>query len=133
MTDFLDANPIVRYVVIDYADQARAAAELIESDTELTVTPTVLLEAGFTLRSVYRLSREDVVDALLAVIRRDNVAVHGLDKTIAETALEMCRPSGRVSLGDAMLWAAAVSEAPARVHTFDTHFPSEGVEVREPK
>lgn len=42
----------------------------------------------------------------------------------------MCRPSGRVSFGDAMVWAAARSAGVEVVYTFDRRFPSVGIEVR---
>ena len=50
-------------------------------------------------------------------------------KDLVLEALLLCRPSGRVSLADALVWAAARSQANASVYSPDGRFPDEGVRV----
>ena len=83
------------------------------------------------LTKFYGVPRAPVVDALIALLRRINVHVHGLDKTIAIQALLLCRPSSRVSFADAMLWAEVQARgAETTLYTFDRRFPAAGVRVR---
>lgn len=44
-------------------------------------------------------------------------------------ALLLCRPSGQVSFADALVWAAARSQANAAVYSLDERFPDEGITV----
>lgn len=111
---------------------AEHAARLIESEQEVTLTETALNETVYVVRSVYGVGREEWVDALVALLQRRNILFHSIDKATVIAALLLCRPSGRVSLGDALIWAAARSLSPSAVYTFDRRFPSEGVELRRP-
>ena len=43
----------------------------------------------------------------------------------------MCRPSGRVSIADAMIWAAARTDRASAIYTFDRRFPGDGIEIRQ--
>src|SRR5688500_16762252 len=112
MADFLDSSVLVRYLTADPYEMAVRACELIESDVELTITETALNETVYVVRRVYRVGREDTVDALISLIQRSNIRIHGLDKGLVITALLLCRPSGRVSFGDALIWAVARSHPP---------------------
>jgi predicted nucleic acid-binding protein len=129
---FLETSVLVRYLTQDPPAMAERARQLIDSDLELRLTETVLLETAHVLRSVYGLTRTEIVDLLIAYIQRRNTSLHTLDKATAITALLLCRPSGRVSLGDALIWAAARLAAPSTVYSFDDKFPSDGVEIRRP-
>ena len=42
----------------------------------------------------------------------------------------VCRPSGRVSFADALIWAAAHMTPGKVVYSLDERFPADGVEVR---
>lgn len=44
-------------------------------------------------------------------------------------ALLLCGPSGGVSFADALVWAAARSEADAAVYSLDERFPDDGIRV----
>lgn len=132
MSGFLDTSIIVRYITADVPELADRAADIIEATGPLYVTPVVLVEAAFVLTRNYEMPREEVVDTLIELIRRDNVQVIDLEKEMVVEALLHCRPSGRVSFADAMIWAAARSSDETRtIYTFDRRFPSEGVELRD--
>lgn len=125
----LDTSVLVRYLTGDPPAVAMRARDIIEDDGIVLVSDVVLLETAHVLRAVYSVPREALLDALISFIRRANVRTSDRPKEILVTALELCRPSGRVSIGDALIWAAARASG-VPVHTFDQRFPSEGVEVR---
>jgi predicted nucleic-acid-binding protein len=128
---FLDTSVIVRYLTGDPADLAVLAQRIVDDDVTLTLTDVVLTETLYVLTSVYRIPREIVVDRVIGLVSKKNIVVYALDKDTVIHGLLMCRRSGRVSISDAMIWAAARSAGATRIFTFDQRFPSEGVELRE--
>ena len=128
---FVDTSVIVRYLVRDSPDQAELARRIIEEHPRLLVTGVVIAEAALVLTSFYSRPREAVIDALVELIQRKNIGVHEVGKDIAIQALLLCRPSGRVSFADAMLWASARSSGTGgTVYTLDRRFPAIGIVVR---
>src|SRR5262249_7414242 len=101
MNDFIDTNLILRYLTGEPEDQFHLAQALIESETILIVTDVVLVETAYTLRTLYGLSREHIVDTLVEFVQKENIRVHHLDRDVVIEALILCRPSNRVSFGDA--------------------------------
>ncbi len=128
---FLDTSVIVRYLTGDPADLAVLAQRIVDDDVTLTLTDVVLTETLYVLTSVYRIPREIVVDRVIGLVSKKNIVVYALDKDTVIHGLLMCRRSGRVSISDAMIWAAARTAGATRIFTFDQRFPSEGVELRE--
>ena len=63
---------------------------------------------------------------------KQNLSPLGLARETVIQGLIFCRPSGRVSIADALTWAAAHSTGIHTVHTFDQGFLSEGIDVRVP-
>lgn len=120
----------VRYLTGDPAALAEQAATVIDIEEGLKVTGVVLAEIAYVLMSVYGVRRETVVDHLLAFMQKENIEPFGLDKTDVLEALLLCRPSGRVSFADALVWAAAQSTEAKIVYSLDERFPADGVEVR---
>lgn len=131
MKRFLDANIVIRYLCDTPADQAARARALINEGSELWVTETVLLEAAYALEKQYHIPRTAIIDAFLALLREPHISISGLEKTTVTQALLLCQPSRRVSIGDALIWAAAY-DAGGEVYTFDRRFPSAGIQLREP-
>jgi predicted nucleic-acid-binding protein len=132
MSGYLDTSLLVRYLTDDPPEMAERAAGLIDDLPELRVTETALIETAYVLRRTYGLAREEVVDLLISLLQKENIQVPSLDKAIAITALLLCRPSGRVSFGDALIWAAARSTGPPEVYSFDQRFPSDGIVLHRP-
>ena len=128
--DFIDTNIIVRYLTGDPPEQAEAAIRIIEN-RRIQIPIVVFTEAVYVLGSQYRFSRERIIDGLLSLVRKNNVSVYSIDKNLVLQGLLMCRPSGRVSVADAMIWAAARSAGARIIYTFDRRFPSEGIELRQ--
>lgn len=130
MSGFLDTSIVVRYLTGDPPRLAEQVARLIDGEEELQVTDVVLAETAYVLTSVYQVRRDVVVDHLVTFLQKHNVSPFGLDKGVVLHALLLCRPSGRVSFADAMVWAAARSARSNVVYSLDERFPGDGVEVR---
>jgi predicted nucleic-acid-binding protein len=69
----LDTNVLARFILNDDPAQFRVADRLLDGDVMLT--PTVLLETAWLLRSRYAMSRSEVSAALLAIVSMKNVVV----------------------------------------------------------
>jgi len=130
VSGFLDTSMVVRYLTRDVPEMAEQAAAIIDGGDNLWITGVMLAEVDHVLRSVYLMSREIVIDHLTTFVGKQNIVCHELDKGTAMRALLMCRPSGRISVADAMIWASARTSGQNVVYSFDQRFPSEGIEVR---
>jgi predicted nucleic acid-binding protein len=129
---FVDTSVVARYLTGEPADLAERASRIFDGDETLYLTDVVIIESAYVLTSVYEIPRAAVVDALMELVQKRNIRIFGFDKGTMLAALLLCRPSGRVSFADAMIWAAA-STVPSGVYTFDSRFPSAGIQVlREP-
>jgi len=127
---FVDTSVVVRYLIQDIPDQTEQARQIIEEHPRLLVTAVTIAETSFVLARHYNVPRDVVVDSLIALLQRVNIRVHQLDIDIVIQALMLCRPSGRVSFADAMLWASARSAGDGSiVYTFDRRFPPIGITV----
>ncbi|MCA9839585.1 MAG: PIN domain-containing protein [Trueperaceae bacterium] len=75
------------------------------------------------------------MDALISFIQRQNISIYRVNKELVIKALLLCRPSGRISISDALIWATALSSSPeqATIYTFDRRFPAEGVVLKNEK
>ena len=121
---------LVRYLTGDPPQMAEQAAEIIDQVDGLQVTDGVLMETAYVLTSVYDVERQIVVDHLMVFLQKENITTFRLDKGLVLQALLLCRPSGRVSFADALLWAAARSTDEKLVYSLDERFPTDGVEVQ---
>lgn len=131
MTCLLDTSVVVRYLTDDPPHLGAAAAAIIDTEEPLMITESALAEIGHVLRRVYGIERANTIDLLVDFVRRRNIEVKNLDKSVVMTALAFCRPSGRVSLPDALIWASArTGPGETAIYTFDRRFPSDCVELR---
>lgn len=135
MSAFVDTSVIIRYLTADPPEMLDEARRIVDETDPLVLTDVVLAETAFVLLSFYRVPRQAIVNGLVDLLRKENIAVHGMDKDVVVRALLFCRDSGRVSFADAMVWAAArftegATRSPVTVFTFDQRFPSEGLDVR---
>ena len=73
MSGFLDTSLVVRYLTRDVPQMADQAAEVIDGQEDLWVDGVILAEIDHVLRSVYRLTRERVVDHLLELVGKQNI------------------------------------------------------------
>ena len=126
----LDTSVVVRYLTLDPPDQGERARALIDSPADLMVTLVVLAEVAYVLTRLYGVAREAAVDLLVDFLARRNIELFELAKSQVVEALLLCRPSGRVSFADALLWAAVRASPTQTVYTFDRAFPAHGVDRR---
>lgn len=131
MTAFVDANVILRYLLGDVPDMAERAAQILDKSSDLVLTDGIIAEVAYVLLRQYGIPRSAIVDDLIALIHKPNIGVWRLDKDTVFRALLLCRPSGRISFSDAMLWASARSAGATVVYSFDERFPSDGIAVRQ--
>ncbi len=129
MSDLLDTSILVRYLTGDPPHLAEISAQVIDGDRTLLVTDVVIVETAYVLQSVYRVPRTAIVDSLMALLRKANLHTFRLQKDLVLSALLLCRPSGRVSFADALVWAAARSQVGAAVYSLDQRFPTEAITV----
>lgn len=127
---FLDTNMAIRYLTGQPREQADRADRIINGVRALLVSDVVLVETAYVLRTQYRVSREAIIDQLIDLVQRENILVYAIDKDLALQGLRMCRPSGRVSVSDAMIWAAARTAGASAIYTFDRRFPGDNIELR---
>ena len=121
---------VVRYLVRDVPEMADRAAMVIDSDENLLISGVALADVDHVLQSVYSLPREAVIEHLMAFVSKRNIHCYRLDKGTVLEALLMCRPSGRASISDALIWAAARTSGQNLVYSFDARFPTDGIEVK---
>ena len=119
----LDTSMLVLYLTGDPPDLADASAKVIDAEAELLISDVALVETAYVLASTYGVPRETVVDHLIALLRKANTTTFRLPKEHVLEALTLCRPSGRVSFADALIWAAARA-ADATIYPLDERFPS---------
>ena len=129
MSGFLDTSIVVRYLTGDPPLLAEQAAEIIDRGENLKITDVVIIETAYVLISVYEIEREVVVDNLITFMQKKNISPFALEKGLVLQALLLCRPSGRISFADAMIWAAARSAGSKSIYSLDDRFPSDGIEI----
>ena len=130
MTAFLDTSVVVRYLTGTPPELAQEAAAVIDQVDGLVITGVALAETAYVLTAVYRVPRQQVVDHLIEFVQKANISTFGLDKDTVLQGLLLCRPSGRVSFADALIWAAARSSTDRVVYSLDERFPADGLEIR---
>lgn len=130
MSAILDTSMIVRYLTGDPLELAEKAASIIDQIDDLLVSDAVIAETAYVLTSVYKIPRDVVEDHLIFFVQKQNIHPIFLEKDFLLQALLLCRPSGRISFVDALVWATACSMNVKMIYSFDERFPKEGVEVR---
>ena len=73
----LDSNVLLRLILNDDPDQTTMARQLIAQPC--FIPPTVLVEVGWALRSIYRLDRKMVAAALLVILEYPAVEIDNLE------------------------------------------------------
>jgi predicted nucleic acid-binding protein len=128
-----DTSVLVRYLVGSPPGQARAAAALIDGESqEIGVSPIALAECAHVLRTQYDVPQRDIIDSLVALVQRENVRVLGMR---AETLVEMlvrARSLPGRPIPDAIIVAAAAASDATALATFDRGQARYGFPVASP-
>jgi predicted nucleic acid-binding protein len=128
----VDTSVVVRYLVGTPTDQAARAARLIDGPETVAVSLVVLVETAHVLRTQYGVARADVVDALLDLVRREDVAVLGMTTADTTDALVRARSQPGRPIPDALIAIAARAAGALPLVSFDRTMARYGVAVTEP-
>jgi len=119
---FLDTNVILRFLLKDnekYFNQTKNYFEKAKKgEIELNLIPEVLFEIDYVLRGVYSLSKNEVVDILLKLIKTPYLKISGRGMLI--TTVEKYQ-SINVDLFDIYLYYFSLSKE-SSVLSFDKDF-----------
>jgi predicted nucleic acid-binding protein len=128
----VDTSVVVRYLVGTPTDQAARAARLIDGPETVAVSLVVLVETAHVLRTQYGVARADVVDALLDLVRREDVVVLGMTTADTTDVLVRARSQPGRPIPDALIAIAARAAGALPLHSFDREMARFGVPVAEP-
>lgn len=115
----LDTNLLVRFITQDDAVQCRQTDEVMGMLTAANpawISLTVLLELTWTLASVYRIDKQNIVHILDRLLDRQEFTIEQLD-TVHE-ALNLFR-KGKAQFADCLIAASARSAGCSKTVTFD--------------
>lgn len=128
MTAFLDTNILVRHLTGDPPEQARRATRyLAEADT-LLVPDLILAEVAYVLESYYEAPRDQVAEALRAILAFRAIRV--VDDPLLLRAVELYEVHS-LDYADAYLVASAERTGVGVVASFDGAIDRIGTVRRE--
>ncbi len=127
---FCDTSILIRYFVEDDIPRAVAAADLIESDADLTVSTGVLLETVHVLRTEHGFADPALANLLGGFLSRTNVDVADADKIGLIGALQWTELVSARRIADAIVVAAAKRAGVDAIVTFDEKMRSPSVPIR---
>jgi predicted nucleic acid-binding protein len=127
-----DSPVVVRYLVGSPAGQARRAARLIDGAETVGLSIVVLVETAHVLRTQYGVARSSVIEALIDLVRRENVAILGMSTADVTDALVRARAMPGRPIPDALITAMARAAGALPVYTFDRAMARYGVPIAEP-
>lgn len=128
----VDTSVVVRYLVGTPKDQADRAARLIDGDAEIGLSLVVIAETAHVLRSFYRMSRAELVDVLIDLMTKANVAPLEISTSDVIDALVRARAFESSPVTDALIAASARAYDALPVYTFDKKFGRLGAVAATP-
>jgi predicted nucleic-acid-binding protein len=111
-----DTNVLLRLLLDDDEEQARAARAFLRAHAPLFVSHVVIVEASWVLSSAYRFSRKQLGDVLNMLLDTDGLAVER--PSIVSAALRHFGESS-ADFSDCLILATAQAAAAAPLATFD--------------
>ena len=127
-----DTSIVVRYLTGRPAGQARRAARVIDGDGEVALSLVSIVETAHVLRTQYGVDRAAIVEALLDLIRRENVQVLGLAHDDVVEAMVLARAMPGRPIPDALIAIGARAAGALPLVTFDRQMARYGVAIEEP-
>ena len=115
----LDTNVLVRYIMQDDAKQSPKATQLIESltvDAPGFFALVSVVELGWVLSTSYGLTREQLAQAIEALLRTKEIVIDRADQVLK--ALRVFKASS-ADFADCLIERAAASAGCDRTMTFD--------------
>ncbi len=128
---FADSNVFIRILTRDDNEQQRRAEQLLkdaEAGKVLLVTgPPVLFEVTWTLRRVYDIPRDGVLDAVRCILATKGLEL--TDRALVEEALRRAL-AAQQEFADAYIAASLDANGCESIATFDQdHFAELGVQL----
>ena len=113
----LDTNLIIRFLTSDSVVQAGKVRDLLSNTSKgsLEIPDVVLAEIVYVLLSVYKLTKEDVVEKISLLIELDSISCN---KQLIRKALDLFN-NFDISYIDAYLGALVTTEKNTKLYTFD--------------
>ena len=120
---FLDANVILRFIVNDnptFSPKAKLIFENIDKGRiKIFISSMAIFEVAFTLERTYKLSKSEVRERFLPIIKLENVTSDR--KEVVERALDFYVDKN-VSFADAYQAALMLKKNVKKIYSFDPHF-----------
>jgi len=116
VTAFVDTNVLVRHLTGEPPRQATAATSYLGSASELLLTDLVVAETVYVLDSFYGFAREQVADAVRALLTFESVVA--VDVPMLLRAVEVYERD-RLDFAEAYLVACAETTGVGAIASFD--------------
>lgn len=127
---FIDTSVLTRYFAEDDVPRASAAAKLVDSDWELVLSTSVLIELIHSLRTQQAMSSPHLGGLLIRFLSRPNVTLSDATKGDVIGALLWTQNSSARRIPDAIISAAADHAGVDFIATFDEKLKSPSLPVR---
>jgi predicted nucleic-acid-binding protein len=128
----VDTSVVVRYLVGRPEAQARRAAAVIDGPEDIAVSLVSIVETAHVLRTQYGVARGDIVDAILDLVRRENVVTLSMEHDDIVDALVRARAMPGRPIPDALIAIGARAAGALPLVTFDRQMARYGIATREP-
>ena len=126
----IDTNVLVRLLARDHAEQAEGARTLLQGLTPEQpgfICREVAIELAWVLERSYKLPRQRIAEALLALLTSNNLVFEAADD-VAHAAFRYAQ--GGPGFSDRMILAAAARAGATPLYTFDRRLSrAEGAEL----
>ena len=130
---FTDANVFLRFFRKDDEDQRKRASRLFHEAAagavQLVTGPPVFFEIAWTLRSCYKLTKDECLDVLYRILALPGLEV--TDRSVVETALQLAAQVGG-EFTDAYIAVSSRAPQADSIATFNRkHFERMGTPLHE--
>jgi predicted nucleic-acid-binding protein len=127
LSAFVDTNVLVRHLTGDPAPMAAKATAFLRQEQELLLTDVVVAETVYVLESFYESPREQVAQAIQALLAMPSVVA--IDRALLRRATEVYEVD-RLDFAEAYLVACAESTGVNRIASFDQSIDRVGTVAR---
>jgi len=112
----IDTNIFLRVFIDDDGQQHRLAVELVRTKGQVFVGTVVMVEAVWALRSLFKFSKEKLVQFVNTVLEAEAFILE--NRPVIEAAL-FSFSSGKAGFADCVIVESARQRGMGPVHTFD--------------